>query len=442
MLHTSHRVSTKVLVVGIVCFAFCVDAPGVRAEAVYLKNGRVMVGRIVEKNPDYIVLKTGEGPEAVTATIFLEDVAKVEEEETYAQELSAVPFYLKKPPGPAETSGPEPVALRPPTESIFSRIHSLVEGDKLMKAGEPPFKKNIGEVSDIDVNPLTLKAYASYMQMMEERKQGLQAMIEARKHGEPLPQGNGRISGVVTLPDMPYNVSVSAEASGGLYVYLLKEQSGGRYTFPAPMLYAIIDAVNVTLAQVRYEITGIPPGRYKVFAQWDVAPPAVREERGEADSFLNYLGAGGDYSGFCKDPIDVGKDVVKDIDLTCVDQSPFDEIFFNWLQPFEYEITDIYYTRPRQDDPHILLVIQNVGSQAIDVLGLDLFIEDMKMVFPLELNNIGSGQEKEFDISSFFVTHLKMTEGSGLARKARSVRFRVQNPITKEVEFEKNLYIY
>ncbi len=365
---------TFIFVFGFLAFVFAAGRPAF-AEAVYLKNGRVMVGRIVEKSPDYIVLKTGEGPEAATATIFLEDIAKIEEEEIYAQELSAVPFYLKRPLGPAETSGPTQLPLRPPTESITSRIHALVEGDKLMKAGELPFGEKIKELPDIDASPLTLKAYASYMQMMEERKQGLQAMIEARKNGKSLPSGNGRIGGVVTLPDMPYKVPVSAEASGGLYVYLLKEQSGGRYTFPVPMLYAIVDAANVTLAQVRYEITGIPPGRYKVFAQWDVAPPAVREERSDKDSFLNYLGAEGDYSGFYTDPIDIGKDVLlKDIDFTCVDQSPFDEIFFNWLQPFEFEITDIYYTRPRQDDPHILLVIKNVGSQDIDVLALDLFI--------------------------------------------------------------------
>ncbi len=64
------------------------------------------------------------------------------------------------------------------------------------------------------------------------------------------------------------------------------------------------------------------------------------------------------------------------------------------------------------------------------------------MLFPLEVNNISPGEEKTFDISSFFLTHLKMTEGSRLVRKPRSVLFRVQSPITKEVEFEKNLYIY
>ena len=437
------HVSRRTLIICLVLSVFFVAGPRAFAEAVYLRNGRVMVGAIVEKTHDYIVLKSGEGPEAVTATIFLEDIAKIEEEEIYVQELSAVPFYLKRTLTPTEASGPAHLPLRPPTESLASRISSLVKGDKVLKAGELPPEDRIRELPDIDASPLTLQAYASYLQMLAERKAQLEAMIEARKRGEPPPSGDGRIAGAVTLAGMPDKVSVSAEASGGLYVYLLKEQRDGRYTFPVPMLYDIVDAANITLALVRYEVAGIPPGRYKVFAQWDVAPPAVREERTKKDAFLNYLGAQGDYSGFYKDAIDVEKDaVVKEIDFDCVDQSPFNEIFFSWLQPFQYEITDIYYTRPRRDDPRILLVAKNLGSKAIDVLALDLYVDDMKMVFPLELHNIAAGQEKEFDISSFFVTHLKLTEGARLVRKARSIRFRIQNPITREVEFEKNLYIY
>ncbi len=433
----------KILIIGVVLLLVFSGGRPAFAQAVYLKNGRVMVGRIVEKNPDYIVLKSGEGPEAVTATIFLEDISRISEEETYTQELSAVPFYIKKTLTPAETSGPASLPLRPPTEGITSRIHSLVEGDKALKAGGSFPEERIQELPDIDVSPLTLQAYASYLQMLEERKAELEAAIEARKRGEPPLSGDGRIAGAVTLPDMPSKVPVSSEASGGLYVYLLREQPDGRYAFPAPMLYAAVDAANVTLTQVRYEITGIPPGRYKVFAQWDVAAPAVREERTQKDAFLNYLGAQGDYSGFYKDAIDVGKGaVLKEIDFGCVDQSPFNEIFFSWMQPFQYEITDIYYTRPRPEEPRILLVAKNLGSRAIDAVALDLFIDNMKMIFPLELSDIAAGQEKEFDISSFFLTHLKLTEGSNLERKARSVKFRVQNPITKEVEFEKNLYIY
>jgi len=431
------------LVLAVFLCAGLFAGPCVFAEAVYLKNGRVMVGRIVEKNPDYIVLKSGEGADAVTATVFHEDIARIGEEEVYAEELSAVPFYLKKTMTAPDVSGPAHLPLRPPTGSISARIRDLVQGDKVLKAGEPSPEEKIKELPRIDGNPLTLQAYASYLQMLDERKAQLEATIEARKKGEALPSGEGRIAGVVTLPDMPFKVPVSAEASGGLYVYLLQEQPDGRYTFPAPMLYAAVDGANVTLAQVRYEVTGIPPGRYKVFAQWDVASPAVREERNEEDTFLNYLGAEGDYSGSYEDTIDMEKDaVIKGIDFSCVDRSPFGEIFFSWMQPFQYEITDIYYTRPRRDDPHILLVAKNLGSKTIDVLALDLFIDDMKMLFPLELKTIGPGEEKEFDISSFFVTHLKLTEGSQLERKARSVKFRVKNPITQEVEFEKNLYIY
>jgi len=433
----------RAFIASLILLCLLVAGPCAFAEAVYLKNGRVMVGVIVEKTPDYLVLKSGEGPEAATATIFLEDVARIEEEEDYARELANVPYYIKKTFAPAEGQGSASLPLRPPTESITARIRSLVEGDKVLKAGERPPEEKIQELPNIDANPLTLQAYASYLHMLEERRAQLEAQIEARKKGQPPPSGDGRIAGTVTLPDMPRNVPVSTEASGGLYVYLLKEQPDGRYTFPAPMLYAAVDAANVTLAQVRYEVTGIPPGRYKVFAQWDVAAPAVREERNEKDTFLNYLGAQGDYSGFHKDAVDLEKDAaVRGIDFDCVDQSAFNEIFFSWMQPFQYEIRDIYYSRPRPETPLILLVAKNIGSRPIDILALDLFIDDMKMVFPLELNNIAPGEEKEFDISSFFVTHLKLTEGANLVRKSRSVKFRVQNPITKEVEFEKNLYIY
>jgi len=438
-----YRVLQKTVLAGLIFFASFAASTDAGAEAVYLRNGRVMVGRIVEKNPDYLVLQTGEGDDAVTATIFHDDIARIEDEETYAQELRDVPFYLKNSIKPSGMAGPSSLPLRPPTESITSRIFALVEGDKQIKADTPSYEEELAQLPKFDGSPLTVQAYASYMQMLEERRKAMDALAASLKNGRVAPQGNGRIKGIITLPKMPAQMPVEEEASGGLYVYLLSEQPDGRYAFPAPMVYDIIDAEDLTVMQTRYEIIGIPPGRYKVFAQWDVGAPAVREERSGGDAFLNYLGADGDLSGFQKDVVTLGRDdEVEGIDFFCADTSSFDQIFFSWLQPYMYSITDIYYTRPTPDDPHILLVFKNLGAGDIDMLALDLFIDNMKMIFPLELTDIAPGEEKEFDISSFFLTHLKMTEGAKLVRKARSILFRVQNPITKKVEFEKTLYIY
>jgi len=416
------------------------------AEAVYLKNGSVMVGRIVERNPNFIVIKSGEGEASATATVYLEDISKIEEDEVYQQELKTVPFYLKKPQGTIEAPAPSPTTQRPPAEDTASRILALIAGDRQADADRIIHEKDTDQLPKIDGSPMTLKAYASYLQMREERHRELRAEIQARKKGLTPLLSKGRIAGVVTLPKMPQQVAVSAEASGGLYVYVLKEQADGRFTFPVPMRYAVVNASNVTLAQVRYEITGVPPGQYKVFAQWDVAPPAIREEdRSGSGIFLNYLGAEGDYSGCFKTVIKVGPDeVVQNIDFSCAEKSAFNELFFSWLQPVEYEIKDIYYSRPRLDEPHIFLVFKNLGARQIDMITLDLFIDDTKMVFPLELKNIPPGEEKEFDLSSFFVAHLKIVEGGTgpLQRKTRLVKFRIQNPITKEVEFEKAIYIF
>ncbi|MGE5279688.1 MAG: hypothetical protein ACM3L6_02955 [Deltaproteobacteria bacterium] len=414
------------------------------AEAVYLKNGRIMVGRIVEKTPQYIVIKNGEGSEAVTATVFLDDVARVLDDAAYAQEMANVPYYLQKQPLPQASPLPDSVPLQAPTEDQASRIFSLVQSSRALQGtagrrAQDPFS----ELSSAGPNPMTLRAYAAYLQMIEERKIELGKLLKAQKQGQGAAQGNGRIAGTVTLPAAPQRVAVSGDASGGLYVYLLKKLEDGRFVFPVPMLYAVVDAANLTLAQVRYEIGPVPEGRYKVFAEWDVAPPAVREEGRGEETFLNYLGAQGDYNGSYDKVLRVGPDEeLKGIDFPCDSQAPFEEVFLGWLQPFDFEVSDIYYVRSAQEGPRIVLVVKNTGANPIDKATLDLAINDINMLFPVEIKNIGAGEEKEFDISSFFRTHLEMTEGAHPERKPRMVTFRLDDPLTKEVRFEKSLYIY
>lgn len=88
----------------IVCLlpvVFCLLFPAVcplaaYADAVYLKNGKVMTGKIVEKNDQFIVLKFGAGTDVARVTIFHEDVSKIESEKEYAQDVAMIPFALKR----------------------------------------------------------------------------------------------------------------------------------------------------------------------------------------------------------------------------------------------------------------------------------------------------------------------------------------------------------
>lgn len=56
-----------------------------------------MIGRIVEKNDQYIVLKAGEGEDAVSTTIFQEDINRILTEEDYSGQTKLIPIQMMEP---------------------------------------------------------------------------------------------------------------------------------------------------------------------------------------------------------------------------------------------------------------------------------------------------------------------------------------------------------
>lgn len=92
-----------------------------------------MTGKIVEKNDQFIVLKFGVGRDVARVTIFHEDVLKIESEKEYAQDVSLIPFELKRPDPKFEIA--YPIFKRPgETDGPAQNIGRLLEEDARIKA--------------------------------------------------------------------------------------------------------------------------------------------------------------------------------------------------------------------------------------------------------------------------------------------------------------------
>jgi hypothetical protein len=262
-------------------------AAAVRAEVVILKNGTVMRGKIVEKTPEYIVLRSGEGEAATRATIFLEDINRMMSEEEFEQERGYVPLSLF-----ASNRTVVPVVEKEPVFSSVpsgsSREHILALVTSKQEQGIAPFAVNEEQESgELD----TGAGQGVFLRKFIERQPhslkptGRDALVE---EGSVKREGKGRISGFVTLPPLE-------GVSGDLYVYILEDTASGNFISAPKMLFDKIDAAEIKGRRVPYSIEGVPAGTYKVFAQWDVARPAVKITTVGEKVSLAYLGAQGDY---------------------------------------------------------------------------------------------------------------------------------------------------
>ncbi len=408
-------------------------AAAVWAEVVVLKNGTVMRGKIVEKTPKYIVLRSGEGEAATRATIFLEDINRMVSDEEFDQERGYVPlslFEADRTVVPVVEKEPlfSSVSSDASKEHIMAMVASEEEGSATPEAAAGGWAS--GEPEPGAGQGAFLKGF------IERQPRRLKPPGQQETLGETSAdkrEGEGRISGVVTLPPLK-------GVSGDLYVYLLEDTGDGNYISAPKMMFDRIDAAEIKGQKVPYSIEGVPAGTYKVFAQWDVARPAVKITTIGEKVSLAYLGAQGDYSGMTKNALTLGINELRDgVNFPCTTFIESDKISFDWGAKPLFRIADIYYQRNYPDENRFFLVIRNPTPQQIDILPLDIYINDKKIFsFPWEFRDIPANGEKEFDISQAYQGYVRLMGNDAGA----SLKFTVYFANSKEKEFEKLIYVF
>ncbi|MFB3919549.1 hypothetical protein BU251_08290 [Candidatus Velamenicoccus archaeovorus] len=402
------------------------------AEVVILKNGTVMRGKIVEKTPKYIVLRSGEGEAATRATIFLEDINRMTSEEEFDQERGYVPlslFEADRTVVPVVEKEPlfSSVSSDASKEHIMAMVASEEEGSATPEAAAGGWAS--GELEPGSGQGAFLKRF------IERQPHPLKPpRQETPGEGNPVKrEGEGRISGVVTLPPLK-------GVSGDLYVYLLEDTGDGNYISASKMMFDKIDAAEIKGQKVPYSIEGVPAGTYKVFAQWDVARPAVKITTIGEKVSLAYLGAQGDYSGTTKNALTLGINELRDgVNFPCTTFIESDKMSFDWGAKPLFRIEDIYYQRNYPDENRFFLVIRNPTPQQIDILPLDIYINDKKIFsFPWEFRDIPANGEKEFDISQAYQGYVRLMGNDA----GTSLKFTVYFANSKEKEFEKLIYVF
>lgn len=380
------------------------------AAAVYLKNGRVIQGKIVEANEQFIVIESGKDENAVRTTVYFEDINKIEGEKAYLENVRLIPFNLFKTgikkPWEDRSSFAE---FQAPVKGSFEHIKELLSEDKLAKSKAAAEREILVPQEPLD-EPVAID--------------------------RPV-VGDGSISGTVTLPKI-------MAKRGDLYVYLMEDLGGGQFYTGKTMHYQKIDKDSITFWRVSYKIEHVPIGAYKVFAQWDIAAPPIQEKVSSSGKVLSYLGLKGDYKGSIDKTLILALDQEKEnVDFYCTAYVEADEFFFVLGKKPDFQILDLYYRRLPKEDGIFILRIKNNTYVSIDLLVFDVFINDMKVTdVPFELNELGPLEEKEYDVTSTYEAYQGLLGDEGVeAGPRRLLKFKFVWPVTGEVLIEKTVFV-
>lgn len=349
------------LIILLVFLGLCATA---QAAVVYLKNGRVMTGKIVEKTEQYIILKAGEGENTVRTTIFIDDINRIESEEDYSQSSKFIPFELMKPGGVLEMPAPSGFQVsRNETESVVEKF--LKENQRYEPGNFSPAQGFEGP--------------------------GLRPFVPGTT------EAKGAISGIVRLPD------VIRKAKGDLYVYLMKDTGSGKFMAMTPILYQKIDASAIIQRQISYTIGNVTAGTYKVFAQWDTAPPPIEEKTVAGGATLRNLGVKGDYTGLSPEVILGAGEEKYNVNFDCGNYLTSNRMTFVPGERSSVEIQDLIYRRLSPTMENFILVVKNEADIPTSPASFDVWINDEK---------VGSGvvtvpvlephQEKEVDMTAAY----------------------------------------
>ena len=198
------------------------------ADAVYLKNGSVMKGRIVEKNEQFLVLKSSEGEEAVKSTVYLEDINRIESDEAYSNETKFFPRTLPK------------VSVSRPWDA------------KAVLVEPEPMQLNLNKDQTEYIKGLIKNTDRA---LSGSDAAGIPSVLSAAS------MGDGSISGSVKLP------GEISKYKAPLYIYLAK-YTDGNFAVTPDLPYQKIEADAITSSLVYYKIEHLGAGTYRVYADW------------------------------------------------------------------------------------------------------------------------------------------------------------------------------
>jgi hypothetical protein len=396
--------SFMLLRLSVLCFLSSVLCPLSYADAVYLKSGSVMKGRIVEKNEQFLVLQSGEDEAAVKTTIYLEDITRIQTEEEYSYATKFIPTQLfskdfKK---LWEKGAPLPTPIEQEEEEELVKYH----------------EEAVEETEPLGPEVTTLSSVPPMV--------GLPG------------KGIGTISGSIKLPEQ------FREYKGDLYVYIMQDL-GGRFALPSGgLIYQVIGKESVDKEHVVYRLDNIGVGTYKVFVYWDTASPLVMKKKVRgADIFVGF-GLKGDFMGSYPGEVIItkdGHDKVVNIDNLTYVSSDFPGAA-TVPQEMDLVISDIYYRKQGQNVGGLFLLVKNLGEESLKPLEFDFFVNDeIAPSGPLIIGPLGPNEEKEFNISAVFEAYKKQMKEGGFEVMGKMLRFKIASKKTGEVELEKAIFI-
>jgi hypothetical protein len=359
----------KMLVILLCMTVVC--AMTAQAAVVYLKNGRVMTGRVVARDQEKIELKTGTGDAAVRTTIFLEDINRIETEDAYKEEIDLIPFELLSSKANESASGSfafnTSVALkRFPSQKNVSADEvgsgkMLSENDRLEEPGPLPLPADI-------VPPWVKDSVVS-----------------------------GSISGIVRLPS-----GLIGKDKGDLYVFLMEDIGHKTFVEIVPWLYQKIDKKAIRTHEVAYQINHVPKNTYKVFVVWDIAAPPVEEKKTSKGVVLRKVERKGDYVGSSDESILLrNNENRRNVDIKGLDYVAKNaEIFIPLGERPNIAIYDIVYARKNLNEEKFEFIIKNEGEGESGQLVFDILINGEQIsLMPTYVDSLRPDEERHEDLT-------------------------------------------
>ncbi|MFH1692048.1 MAG: hypothetical protein ABIC68_05735 [Candidatus Omnitrophota bacterium] len=411
------------------------------ADAVYLKNGTVMTGRIVEKTPDYIVLKTSEDEDAVKVTVFLEDIYKIEEQDVFVDSLKYIPYDLLH--GASATR----LTVGQSTLSPVSDVDSLSAIKNLLELNRQYQVASVTEDEDEARNIISMtpqERQEALERMQKEKQQVTIAQVKEKliqESREVVKSGDGSVCGHVFLPDLPYE----KRTRGDLYIYLMEDLGNGQFGFYKDLYFTKISYKNIVSRKVAFKIEHVPQGRYKVFAQWDIEFPFVKEKvLSSGKKILGYLGAKGDYSGNHHEVFDLAADEKKEgLDFSCEKLIYKDQFAFDLSKEPLVNAKDLYFQKLPLKEGRIILLVENNTEGFISLAAFDILVNGEKVLnVPYQLNGLEPHSEKEFDITQVYNLYKNKKALEGEEVNETLVTIKIIWPPTGEVVLEKVVQVF
>lgn len=379
------------------------------AEAVFLKNGSIMIGKVVGGDKESIFLKTGNPESPVVTTIFLTDIIRIMSDEEYTKSLIRI----------------SPKTFEVEREMPWENKQSILSTNKLTSA--PDHIKTM-----IENNRL-----ATQQALAEEKEINPEDIIQPEPFfagRSKVKKGDGSVSGCVRLPDLLKN------KRGDLYVYLMEQIGKDRYASGSNLLFQKIPADKIGSRKVEFSIDHVPEGTYKVFAEWDVEPPPIQiRDSAEGGKGLGYLGFKGDYQGSTEDVIALKEDEhYQTVDFNCMTYIWNNEAHFDQQEKPSFAITDLYFQKLPGLPNKIMMTIKNESDYPIYFLAVDVYINNVKITsFPMDLGVLGANREKDIEITGTFFVYAKLVQESAPEALSKPLLFKITWPSTGEVLLEK-----